>query len=176
MNTMKNIHIINQHIYITSNLEDIKENDYIITKDGALVQVSYLLSKDLEEASKVVLTTNQDLINDGVQAIDNDFLNWFVKNPSCDEVEGGYERIIFGKTNNEGYWVSIPDKQFEMQQERSYSEEENGYSEKDMVKFAEFVATYLDKNRNVNGEMLHAKSKYDGAERTIDLLKQFKKK
>jgi hypothetical protein len=45
-----------------------------------------------------------------------------------------------------------------------------------MVKFAEFVATYLDKNRNVNGEMLHAKSKYDGAERTIDLLKQFKKK
>ena len=50
------------------------------------------------------------------------------------------------------------------------------YSEEDMVKFAEFVATYLDKNRNVNGEMLHAKSKYDDAERTIDLLKQYKKK
>jgi len=50
------------------------------------------------------------------------------------------------------------------------------YSEEDMISFAEFVATYLDKNRNVNGEMLHAKSKYDGAERTIDLLKQFKKK
>jgi hypothetical protein len=54
------------------------------------------------------------------------------------------------------------------QQKRSYSEE-------DMLSFAEFVATYLDKNRNVNGEMLHAKSKYDGAERTIDLLKQYKK-
>jgi len=53
---------------------------------------------------------------------------------------------------------------------------ERSYSEEDMIKFAEFVATYLDKNRNVNGEMLHAKSKYDGAERTIDLLKQFKKK
>ena len=50
------------------------------------------------------------------------------------------------------------------------------YSEEDMVSFAEFVATYPDKNRNVNGEILHAKSKYDGAERTIDLLKQFKKK
>ena len=49
------------------------------------------------------------------------------------------------------------------------------YSEEDMVKFAEFVATYPDKNRNANGEMLHAKSKYDGAERTIDLLKQYKK-
>jgi hypothetical protein len=55
-------------------------------------------------------------------------------------------------------------------------EQENGYSEEDMLSFAEFVATYPDKNRNVNGEMLHAKSKYDGAERTIDLLKQFKKK
>jgi hypothetical protein len=53
---------------------------------------------------------------------------------------------------------------------------ERMYSEEDMVSFAEFVATYPDKNRNVNGEILHAKSKYDGAERTIDLLKQFKKK
>ena len=43
-----------------------------------------------------------------------------------------------------------------------------------MIKFAEFVATYSDKNKNVNGEMLHAKSKYDGAERTIDLLETFK--
>jgi hypothetical protein len=43
-----------------------------------------------------------------------------------------------------------------------------------MCSFAEFVATYPDKNKNVNGEMLHAKSKYDGAERTIDLLETFK--
>jgi len=43
-----------------------------------------------------------------------------------------------------------------------------------MCSFAEFVATYPDKNKNINGEMLHAKSKYDGAERTIDLLETFK--
>ena len=43
-----------------------------------------------------------------------------------------------------------------------------------MVNFAEFVATYPDKNKNINGEMLHAKSKYDGAERTVDLLETFK--
>lgn len=42
-----------------------------------------------------------------------------------------------------------------------------------MLAFAEFVATYPDKNININGEMLHAKSKYDGAERTIDLLEIF---
>ena len=43
-----------------------------------------------------------------------------------------------------------------------------------MVNFAEFVTSYPDKNRNINGEILHAKSKYDGAERTIDLLEMFK--
>jgi hypothetical protein len=42
-----------------------------------------------------------------------------------------------------------------------------------IIEFAEFVATYTDKNKNVNGDMLHAKSKYDGAERTIDLLEQY---
>ena len=50
------------------------------------------------------------------------------------------------------------------------------YSEEDMIAFAEFVAEHPDKNRNHKGEMLHAKSKYDGAERTIDLLEDFKKK
>ena len=47
--------------------------------------------------------------------------------------------------------------------------------EKEMCEFAEFVATYIDKNKNVYGDMLHAKSKYDGAERTIDLLEIFKR-
>ena len=43
-----------------------------------------------------------------------------------------------------------------------------------MCSFAEFVATYPDKNKNYLGEMLHAKSKYDVAERTVDLLETFK--
>ena len=43
-----------------------------------------------------------------------------------------------------------------------------------MCSFAEFVATYSDKNKNYLGEMLHAKSKYDGAERTVDLLEIFR--
>ena len=42
-----------------------------------------------------------------------------------------------------------------------------------MCGFAEFVATYSDKNKNYLGDMLHAKSKYDGAERTIDLLEKY---
>jgi hypothetical protein len=48
---------------------------------------------------KIILTTDQDLIKDGVQAIDDEFLEWFVKNPSCEEVKvesfvnGNVERI-----------------------------------------------------------------------------------
>lgn len=38
-------------------------------------------------SKKIVLTADQDLINDGVQAIDDEFLEWFVKNPSCEEFE-----------------------------------------------------------------------------------------
>ena len=69
-------------------------------------------------------------------------------------------------------YIPLPNVDYIPKQERMNSEE-------DMINFAEFVATYPDKNRNYKKEMLHAKSKYDGAERTIDLLKewfeQFKK-
>jgi hypothetical protein len=43
--------------------------------------------KTKNTARKIILTTDQDLIKDGVQAIDDEFLEWFVKNPSCEEVE-----------------------------------------------------------------------------------------
>ena len=40
---------------------------------------------------KIILTTDQDLIKDGVQAIDDEFLEWFVKNPSCEKIKINYE-------------------------------------------------------------------------------------
>jgi hypothetical protein len=36
---------------------------------------------------KIILTTDVDLIKDGVQTIDDEFLEWFVKNPSCENVK-----------------------------------------------------------------------------------------
>ena len=83
-----------QNLYITSD-EEIKEGDYFIESLG--LPDSYLvhkLSKEWKDkesfyrrCTKVILTTDQDLIKDGVQAIDDEFLEWFVKNPSCEEVE-----------------------------------------------------------------------------------------
>ena len=45
-----------------------------------------------------------------------------------------------------------------------------------MIKFAEFVTAYPDKNKNYKGEILHARSKYDETERTVDLLEIYKNK
>jgi hypothetical protein len=46
-----------------------------------------LIGGTLLTNQKIILTTDQDLIKDGVQAIDDEFLKWFFKNPSCESVE-----------------------------------------------------------------------------------------
>jgi len=84
------------NIYITSD-EEIKEGDYILCEEK-IGKVKKVLKKDKypyliedgwrlsrSESEKIILTTDQDL--DGVQAIDDEFLEWFVKNPSCEKVE-----------------------------------------------------------------------------------------
>ena len=73
---------INQHIYITSD-EEIKEGDWLLSKEGIVHNNWGWNFGD----KKIILTTDQDLIKDGVQAIDYEFLEWFVKNPSCEKVE-----------------------------------------------------------------------------------------
>jgi hypothetical protein len=47
---------------------------------------NYYLKTDVGY-KKIILTDNQDLIKDGVQSIDDTFLEWFVRNPSCESVE-----------------------------------------------------------------------------------------
>ena len=92
---MKNIHILSTDkptldglkIYITSD-EYIGLSYYL---DGNLVRKGVIDDKDYWEVrkdyKKIILTTDQDLIKDGVQKIDDEFLEWFVKNPSCGRVE-----------------------------------------------------------------------------------------
>ena len=64
---------------------------------------------------KIILTTDQDLIKDGVQAIDDEFLEWFVKNPSCEEVEieNVYDKFLNGDKRSvsdfrKKYKINIP--------------------------------------------------------------------
>jgi hypothetical protein len=47
---------------------------------------NYYLKTDVGY-KKIILTTDTGLIKNGIQAIDDEFLEWFVKNPSCEWVE-----------------------------------------------------------------------------------------
>jgi len=83
----------NQNIYITSD-EEIKEGDWFLTDDKRVEKFAPDW-RAREWHKKIILTTDQDLIKDGVQAIDDEFLEWFVKNPSCEEFT--YEEYMSGK-------------------------------------------------------------------------------
>jgi hypothetical protein len=78
------------NIYITSD-EEIKEGNWFLDiTDNTLWRNMVIedMSKTLfPECKKIILTTDPTLIADGVQEIDNEFLEWFIKNPSCDFIE-----------------------------------------------------------------------------------------
>ena len=91
-----------RNIYITSD-EDIKISDYILCNNEV-----YKWHDNIEESDrKIILTTDQDLIKDGVQAIPDEFLEWFVENPSCDSVE---VKPLLSNNGNVlfGYKIIIP--------------------------------------------------------------------
>jgi hypothetical protein len=77
-----------QNIYITS-AQEIKVGDWFINESNQIEKgIEYYDYKVLSpESKKIILTTDQDLINEGVQPIDDEFLEWFVKNPSCESVK-----------------------------------------------------------------------------------------
>jgi hypothetical protein len=110
--TITNSLLDKQHIYITSN-EEIKEGDWAchknITNDKyQIVKCNSSNKESIQEHwKKIILTTDQDLIADGVQAIDDEFLEWFVKNPSCEWVDininFGYPEIIIPKEEPKQY-------------------------------------------------------------------------
>jgi hypothetical protein len=92
---------INQNIYITND-EEIKEGDYVVVSCSEIeieevrLVIGYYNEQFLfddrgqihmDYCKKIILTTDPQLIADGVQPIDNEFLEWFVKNPSCEFVE-----------------------------------------------------------------------------------------
>jgi len=119
---MKNIHVlskigtltndtkslIRQNIYITND-EEIKDGDWCLSKTNEVVRFGKKFTASLYK--KIILTTDQDLINNDVQAIDDEFLEWFVKNPSCEFVE--VEKIIvisysFPRNAYDKYRITIP--------------------------------------------------------------------
>jgi hypothetical protein len=78
----------NVNIYITSD-EKIKDSNWVydlINNFVFQINIPDPLTWSINE-KKIILTTDKDLIKDGVQAIDDEFLKWLVKNPSCETIE-----------------------------------------------------------------------------------------
>ena len=88
--------LVPHHIYITSD-EEIKEGDWVYYENGDLKGTHKIGNGKRPKTMvlrKIILTTDQDLINDGVQPIDDEFLEWFVKNPGCEKVEVIYSSLM----------------------------------------------------------------------------------
>jgi hypothetical protein len=101
----------NQNIYIT-NSEEIKEDNWGLSKLNEVI----LFGRSYNEKfyKKIILTTDQDLITDGVQAIDNKFLEWFVRNPSCEfvVVNFNYKKFRWNELNkSQCYKIIIPQEE-----------------------------------------------------------------
>jgi hypothetical protein len=75
-----------QYLYITSDKVP-KEGDWCYSEmDGVGKWCGPILTHE-PQPKKIILTNDPNLINDGIQAIDDTFLKWFVENPSCEFVE-----------------------------------------------------------------------------------------
>ena len=126
----KTVNVLTQHIYITND-EEIKEGDWYLNTEekngnmnpfyGKLYKCNKSINKVssdyIHNLKKIILTTDEKLITEGVQPIDEEFLEWFVNNSSCEEVEvkpllSNNGRALFG------YKIIIPKeepKQFSME-------------------------------------------------------------
>ena len=112
--TTKNIpSAIYQNICITND-EKIKNGDSIFETDTNTINIAGKNYVENQNDFKIILTDNKDLIKNGVQAIDDEFLEWFVKNPSCEFVE--VEESILLNTSRtylevDKYKIIIPSKE-----------------------------------------------------------------
>ena len=114
-------HFAPQHLYITSD-EEINEGNWFYDLDTKYVKIkqSWENSHLNFNGKKIILTTDQDLIKEGVQAIDDEFLEWFVKNPSCEYVEVSEDyfkpsNMVYGH-DTEPYKIIIPKEEIQPQQ------------------------------------------------------------
>jgi len=160
---------VNVNIHITND-EEIKDGDKRINNYQRKPKGEEIPSK------KIILTTDQDLIKDGVQAIDDEFLEWFVKNPSCEEVEVIYEPKNFLDTKQGWeYEIIIPKeepKQETIEEDSFIAGEES---------FKEFRKFILEPNRfdfvcgftaGAKWQQEQDKNKYS-EEEVIDILVEF---
>jgi hypothetical protein len=134
MNKVRHGEFKGYNIYITSS-EAIKEGDWYLNieeKNGiknpfygklykanqsiCQVPLDYLVNN----LKKIILTTDLTLISDGVQSISDEFLEWFVKNPTCEFVEVNKKLVEFPLTFKMMYKIIIPQDEPKQEQQKQH--------------------------------------------------------
>lgn len=140
-----------QNIYIISNEDLMVDNHSLQLETGVIFKIKEILEPDhlyLDYkgnkhwdnfdpwcVKKIILTTDPDLIADGIQPIDNEFLEWYVQNPSCEDVEIDKVRMIsynFPASVYNKYKIITPKESFtheikELSKEEVLNERSNTY-------------------------------------------------
>jgi hypothetical protein len=80
-----NVHVLEKNIYITDN-SVVRERDWVYNEYQKTI-IKFSIGVGVGLCKKIILTNDIDLIQGGIQSIDDEFLQWFVKNPSCKRVE-----------------------------------------------------------------------------------------
>jgi hypothetical protein len=88
--------------YVTDGIEVIRASSKLVNAQGLV---------DRRDWKKIVLTTDTKLIEDGVQPIIDNYLEWFVENPTCEEVEVIKE--YFWEDTFRGYSLRLPKDDFD---------------------------------------------------------------
>ena len=105
--TMLREFVINQNIYITSNSKFVRD-EYITDGIEVMKSTPKLVDAqglvDRRDWKKILMTTDPELIKDGVHPIGEEFLKWFVENPTCIKVE-----VVYGLFNPMGRQVDPND-------------------------------------------------------------------
>jgi hypothetical protein len=144
----------NQNIYITND-EEIKEGiaewGFDLYENKIFFPVNNWKGLTKGRYKKIILTTDQDL--DGVQAIDDEFLKWFVNNPSCEEVRTYLTKVLQSGNPTfykDVYKIIIPKEEskqetLEEAAER-FANECNSYDAKLIADGVEFGAKWQQEN------------------------------
>lgn len=108
--------LASRNVYITSK-EIPKKGDYVLYGASSIIKCEIDIDTTTEHfkmygmgaREKIILTTDNKLIKDGIQAIPYDFLNWLSENQSCEFVEIEFETLWLNKRFG-GTWQPFPDE------------------------------------------------------------------
>jgi hypothetical protein len=136
----------NQNIYITNN-EEIKKGDkgWLLENNGITKNINQYdctngLGGIYPTDKKIILTTDPELIKDGIQEIDDDFLEWFIKNPSCDSV-----KIDLVSVNEFGSEITVGGYGFDKFKYKIILPKEEPKQETSVIEALKDISKHLDK-------------------------------